>query len=478
MKQGGTSMAAKFGTSGLRGLVGELTDGTAAAHARAFARHLKQTGMAKGGDAIFLGLDMRASSPEIAAQCAAAVQAEALVPVDCGVVSTPALALYAMRRQTAALMITGSHIPDDRNGVKFYRPDGEIDKGDEEAIAALAPSCTGLEYPSGAAMRNLHEEVLDEFVARYRDFASGLGLAGLRIGLYEHSSAASIPLVRILQEAGAEVVRLGPSDHFIPVDTEAVSDETRALVSGWVRNERLDGLVSADGDGDRPLVVDETGTVLRGDALGLIVARHLQADAVVTPVTSNSGIERRCDAQVRRTRVGSPFVIAGMQAALKTGSRRIVGFEANGGVLTGNEMQLGPATLAALPTRDSVLPILCALGAARSAGQSLSAHVAELALPVAASDRIENFPTEQSQKLVTRLSGNSEECARFFAALGEVRHTDLTDGLRVTLDDRRVVHLRPSGNAPEMRVYAEAADETTAKALIVGTIERIGQDQG
>jgi phosphomannomutase len=45
-------MAAKFGTSGLRGLVGDLTDGTAAAHARAFARHLKQTGMTgEGGTA-------------------------------------------------------------------------------------------------------------------------------------------------------------------------------------------------------------------------------------------------------------------------------------------------------------------------------------------------------------------------------------------------------------------------------------------
>lgn len=470
-------MVAKFGTSGLRGLVGELTDGTAAAHARAFARHLRQNGLASAGDTVFLGRDLRASSPAIAVQCAAAIRSEALVPVDCGVVPTPALALYAMRRQAAALMITGSHIPDDRNGVKFYRPDGEIDKGDEEAIAALAPACAGLENEFGATMQSRHEEVLDEFVARYRDFASALGLGDLRIGLYEHSSAAIEALVRILREAGAEVVRLGPSDRFIPVDTEAVSEETRVLVNDWVRNEGLDGLVSTDGDGDRPLVADETGTVLRGDALGLVVARHLQADAIVTPVTSNSGIEQRCEAQVRRTRVGSPFVIAGMQEALKEGRRRIIGFEANGGVMTGNEMQVGSSSLAALPTRDSVLPILCAFGAARSAGQSLSAHFADLALPVAASDRIENFPTTRSQRLVARLSGDEAECAGFFAPLGEVRQTDTTDGLRVTLDRGRIVHLRPSGNAPEIRVYAEAADNTTASALIAATIDRIGEGQ-
>lgn len=466
-------MAAKFGTSGLRGLVGDLTDGTASAHARAFARHLGKNAMAQAGSPIFIGRDMRASSPEIARQCAAAVSAEGLVPVECGVVPTPALALYAMGHGAAALMITGSHIPDDRNGVKFYRPDGEIDKTDEAAISALAPEFAGQSMHAAAPMKNEQDAVLNAFVARYRGFVAADGLAGLRIGLYEHSSAASEALAHILTEAGATVIRLGHSEKFIPVDTEAVSDETRTLAADWVKSENLDGLVSADGDGDRPLVVDETGTVLRGDALGLIVARHLGADAIVTPVTSNSGIEARCDAQVRRTRVESPFVIAGMTAALDEGKTRVIGFEANGGVLTANVIASADARLAPLPTRDSVLPILCAFAAARQAGQSLSAHVVDLALPVAASDRIENFPTAQSQQLVARLSGDEAVCIDFFAGLGTVRHIDRTDGLRVMLDDGRIVHLRPSGNAPEMRVYSEAATEPEAHALIAATMQLV-----
>ena len=265
-------MAAKFGTSGLRGLVGDLTDGTAAAHARAFARHLGRTGMAAAGSPVFIGRDMRASSPQIAAQCAAALFAEGLEPVDCGVLPTPALALHAMGERAAALMITGSHIPDDRNGVKFYRPDGEIDKTDEAAIARLAPDCAGA-LPQAKLMRDRSSEANAGFIERYRGFVPDGGLSGLRIGLYEHSSAASDALATILQEAGAEIIRLGKSSVFIPVDTEAVSEATRTLAAGWVRSEALDGLVSADGDGDRPLVVDETGQVLRGDALGLIVAR-------------------------------------------------------------------------------------------------------------------------------------------------------------------------------------------------------------
>lgn len=466
-------MAAKFGTSGLRGLVGELTDGTAAAHARAFARHLKQAGMAAAGAPVFIGRDRRSSSPEIAAQCAEALFAEGLEPVDCGVLPTPALALYAMGQDAAALMITGSHIPDDRNGVKFYRPDGEIDKNDELAISELAPQCAGMPSARAKLMRDRSLEANAGFIERYRGFAPDGLLHGLRIGLYEHSSAANETLAAILQAEGVEIIRFGKSPVFIPVDTEAVSEETRALASGWVQSEGLDGLVSADGDGDRPMVVDESGQIVRGDALGLIVARYLGADAVVTPVTSNSGIESRCDAAVSRTRVGSPFVIAGMADAVARGRGCVIGFEANGGVLTGNPISSGSAELAALPTRDSVLPILCAFAAARQAGQPLSAHVAALSLPVAASDRIENFPTEQSQALVARLSQDETARQDFFEPFGKVAHVDLTDGLRVVFESGNILHLRPSGNAPEMRVYSEAATEALARDIIAKAFARI-----
>lgn len=468
-------MAAKFGTSGLRGLVGDLIDGAAHAHARAFARHLRSSDMTSEGSPVFLGRDMRSSSPEIASLCAAALGAEGLVAIDCGVVPTPALALYAMQRDAGALMITGSHIPDDRNGVKFYRPDGEIDKTDEAAISGLAMEIAGQSLPplTHLNLQDHNAAALQGFVMRYEGFvASGL-FSGLRLGLYEHSSAASAALVRILEQAGADVVRLGPSETFIPVDTEAVSDDTRKFVASWVREHELDGLVSADGDGDRPLVADETGTVLRGDTLGLIAARHLEADAVVTPITSNSAIENHCSAQVLRTKVGSPYVIAGMNEALGQGNHRVIGFEANGGVLTGNEIQTGSAVLAALPTRDSVLPILCAFAASRLAGMSLSAHVASLELPVAASDRIEGFPTSASQTLVASLSGDPAACADFFADMGTVKMIDRTDGLRVTLNSDAIVHLRPSGNAPEMRIYSEAANEELALKLIAQCIHQV-----
>jgi phosphomannomutase len=162
-----------------------------------------------------------------------------------------------------------------------------------------------------------------------------------------------------------------------------------------------------------------------------------------------------------------------MAEALGRSKRCVIGFEANGGVLTGNPISSGSAELAALPTRDSVLPILCAFAAARQAGQPLSAHVAALSLPVAASDRIENFPTEQSQALVARLSQDETARQDFFEPFGKVAHVDLTDGLRVVFESGNILHLRPSGNAPEMRVYSEAATEALARDIIATAIARI-----
>ena len=131
-------MSLKFGTSGLRGLSVDLKGKASAVYATAFARHLLTSGQTKAGDPILVGRDFRDSSPDVSATCIAALKKAGLTPLDCGTVPTPALALYGLSLKAGALMITGSHIPADRNGIKFYRPDGEIDKQDETAIAALA----------------------------------------------------------------------------------------------------------------------------------------------------------------------------------------------------------------------------------------------------------------------------------------------------------------------------------------------------
>ncbi|WP_210106737.1 phosphomannomutase [Neorhizobium galegae] len=457
----------KFGTSGLRGLVTELEGRASALYATAYAQYLLESGKAKPGARIFVAGDFRPSSPDIMATCIGALKRAGLAPIDCGAIPTPALALYAMTHGAASLMITGSHIPADRNGIKFYRPDGEIDKRDELAITALAEQMAdkNLELTPGTAPSEAAEaEAM--FRARNEHILPAGALAGLTIGVYQHSTVARDWLVSILEFYGAKVLALGRSDHFIPVDTEAVSEDSIALFKAWTAEHALDAVVSADGDGDRPLVTDETGLPLRGDLLGLIAAGFLGAKVVVTPVTSNSGIEATGDFRVIRTRVGSPFVIEGMQQALDAGETAVMGFEANGGLLTASSFDKNGKALTALPTRDSFLPVLATLYLAKSLGKSLSALAGDFRLPVAAADRLENFPVETSAALMARLRASPDNLALFLKPLGGVRSVSDVDGLRVTLEDGRIIHLRPSGNAPEMRCYVEAESEEAALALL------------
>lgn len=460
----------KFGTSGLRGLAEDLQDGGAARYAQAFAMHMIEAGRATAGAKILIGRDLRDSSPHIAAECWRGVAVAGLIPVDCDEVPTPALALYAMNQEAPAIMVTGSHIPADRNGLKFYRPDGEIDKLDELAIAARADTLAESDQdtmPTGIEDRS--DAVHELYRARYRGFMPPSSLHGLRIGVYLHSSVACPLIADVLEIFGAEVVLLAASEIFVPVDTEAVPADTLADLARWAREHRLDAIVSTDADGDRPLVADETGAQVRGDAVGLISALHLGVDGIVTPVTSNSGLERH-GMEVVRTRVGSPFVIAGMQAAE---GEAIIGFEANGGLLTGSAFCVHEARLAPLPTRDALLPILCVLAKLAQSGAPLSTLVSGLKLPTALSGRIENYASERSAALLAWLGADKAHPVRFVEGLGAVSDTRSIDGVQIFFEDGAMLHVRPSGNAPEMRCYAEAATHERAQALLTAGLSRL-----
>ena len=464
----------KFGTSGLRGLSVDLKGAASALYATAFARHLLASGQTVPGSLILVGRDFRASSPEIAASCIGALKQAGLSPVDCGTVPTPALALLGLELKAASLMITGSHIPADRNGIKFYRPDGEIDKQDELAIGALAAALAGENIVDRPAVgEDRANETEARFLARNLALLPAGALSGLKIGVYQHSTVARDLFVQVLEHYGADVVALGRSAEFIPVDTEAVSPDTIALLKTWAPEHGLDAIVSADGDGDRPLVADESGEPLRGDLLGLIAASFLGAKLVVTPVTSNSGIEASGSFAVVRTKVGSPFVIAGMNAALLAGRDGVMGFEANGGLLTASEFVVNGTAVRPLPTRDSFLPVLATLVLAAQQKKPLSQIAKTYHLPVAAADRLENFAVETSAALMAHLRASPAHLEAFLAPIGSVASTSDIDGLRVTLADARIIHFRPSGNAPEMRCYVEAETEDQAKSLLYQGLDLI-----
>ncbi|WGS85739.1 phosphomannomutase [Methylomonas sp. UP202] len=454
-----------FGTSGARGLVSQMSGEVCAAYTLAFIHGLQLT---KLGQKIALGMDLRPSSPAIAQACVAGIR-QAGCEVDfCGVLPTPALALYALAQGLPAIMVTGSHIPFDRNGIKFYRADGEISKADETAMTGATVEVVAVD----AELPAVNPAALAQFQQRYtRLFANNL-LAGWRVGVYEHSSAARDVLKEVLAELGAEVVGLERTDTFVPIDTEAVGEADRQRGRDWAAQYQLDAIISTDGDGDRPLIGDETGEWLRGDIVGLLCAKFLGADTVVTPVSCNTAIEASgWFKQVIRTRIGSPYVIAGMEQVATGG---VAGFEANGGFLAGNGLSVNGKPLAALPTRDSLLPALALLAMARGQGVKLSGLLQGLPQRFTASDRIQEFPTANSRALLDRLQADASAYRSLWGdSLGAPVDSDTTDGLRLTFASGDIVHLRPSGNAPELRCYAESDSVDRAGQLVTETLRRI-----
>tara|TARA_R110000796_G_scaffold181287_1_gene297787 strand:+ start:4264 stop:5694 length:1431 start_codon:yes stop_codon:yes gene_type:complete len=449
-----------FGTSGARGLVEQFSDEVCAAFTVAFISAMQASFSV---ERIALGMDRRPSSPAMAAACTSAAHALGIKVDDYGVLPTPALALKAMADGVPCIMITGSHIPFDRNGIKFYRPDGEITKADETAILNAEAVMPALPAP---ARGEVSEAANLAYSERFSHWFPGEPLKGWRVGLYQHSAAGRDLNAHILSELGADVVVLGRSEAFVPVDTEAVSDEDQAQGQAWAAQHQLHALFSTDGDGDRPLLGDETGTWQRGDIVGLLCARALGIEALAVPVSCNTAIEA-CGAfqVVERTRIGSPYVLDSM-AKLSQRFARVAGFEANGGFLLGSKLENDGRQLAALPTRDALLPALTLMVMAAQHGGSLSQLIADLPARYTASDRLKDFATEKSRALLAKWQASPELMQQALGLPADISTINTTDGLRATLDNGDIVHLRPSGNAPELRCYSESASQSVASALV------------
>jgi phosphomannomutase len=471
-----------FGTSGVRGLVRDMTDAVCYTYTAGFLQYLERAGQLPGTDRrVAVAGDLRPSTERIMRAAARAVADRGYTVVHCGRIPSPAVANYGFRQRIPTIMVTGSHIPADRNGIKYTVAAGEVLKADEVGVRAQTVDVpdlfddAGMFRDPGDPLGPVDPAAGDAYIARWRDAFPADFLRGLRLGLYQHSAVGRDLLCDLYSALGADVTPLARSDAFVPVDTEAIRPEDMALGEQWAREYGFHAILSTDGDGDRPLIADETGKWLRGDVAGILCARYLGADTVVVPVSCNTAVER-CGwfRAVRRTRIGSPYVIAGMDDAVQAGAAPVVGYEANGGFLTATPVTLEGRTLEPLPTRDPVIVHLALLGLARREGRTLLGLQALLPPRVTASDRIKEMPTEVSKRHLAELeAGGAAAVEALFPELGPVEAIDTTDGLRATFRSGDILHLRPSGNAPELRCYAEAENEPRAEALVRMALERV-----
>ncbi len=523
----------KFGTSGRRGLVADLTQLEVYITATAELEYLQSLPKSEGGivrgEEFYFACDLRPSSSGIVTEkvkergglAQAVIQAisdSGMKPVFLGGIPTPALASFAFDRAKGSMMVTGSHIPFDRNGYKTNTAHGELLKRDEAPIQArvekvrdrlYAQTATesrfnagGMFKADGGELPPATREATESFLRRYADFFAGQTLFGKRVLVYQHSAVGRDFLVELLRHFVAEVIPVGRSEIFVPIDTEAIDAEQLGIiqslaVAAWQRHGPLDAVVSIDGDSDRPLVlgVEPEGASCRvkffgGDLVGMVVAEYLKADAVVVPVSCNDAVDRGPLQTVvePKTRIGSPYVIEGMNQSVAAGRKAVCGWEANGGFLLGSTLTRAGQTLRALPTRDAFLPILGVLFCAAEKGKSVCALFDELPKRFSRAALLKNFPRPVSEKIVRRFSpaeSNSNqidfagaidpallnlqaEIARVFTntlGFGTVDKVDFTDGVRIYFSNGDVAHVRPSGNADELRIYAVADTQSRVDAI-------------
>lgn len=454
-----------FGTSGARGLVSAMSDKVCYIYTQGFLSFLIDKNLFEKGQKVAISGDLRASSPRIKQAVIRAVQDFGCEAIDCGYEPSPALAFYAFNRNIPSIMVTGSHIPDDRNGIKFNKPQGELLKEDEpfmldqwiEIDDELFDQNSML-HDNAYPVFNDTITVREEYQNRYIQFFGDKALKGLKIGIYQHSAVGRDLLHEVFEALGASTVLLGRSDLFIPVDTEAIRPDDVKLGKQWADEFGLDAIVSTDGDSDRPLISDEEGQWLKGDVLGILTASILGINKIAIPVSCNTAAEKSgLFQQVIRTKIGSPYVINAMNS-----ENLDAGFEANGGFILCNNLN----GLHKLPTRDAFLPMIALLSSALKSQKKVSELVNELPNRFTQSGLIKETPRELSNSIIHSLS----QCKIGDKIIGlsenTVLHIDQTDGLRLSFENLDIIHFRPSGNAPELRIYAESTSNENALKIL------------
>ncbi len=435
-------MSNLFGTSGIRGPAATLfTPQFCFDIGRTFAIFLDQNNQT--GD-VAVGIDTRSSSPHIAQNLIYGLRYAGREVIHLGAIPVPA-ANYSVLSMgvIAAIMVTGSHIDIESNGIKFFATKEEINKGQEEQISQIyqslreqiAPVPIMGTIPQSNRGINNYIEMLLSLVDH--------PLPKVKIILDPGNGGQTEVIKTVLRELSADFITINgqTQDQLLSRDTEA--DGAFGVLQDKVVEEHADLGVGFDSDGDRCIFIDKKGNFIPGDYSGTLIAKWHAADSVVCPVNV-SNVINYIDKEVIRTRVGSPYVIAGMK---KSGSN--FGFESNGGCIHEDVML----------SRDGGSTFVKMLNIVKWSKLPLHELVSDLPKFYIRRSKFD-CPSEKFDLILDKVRG-------FLTS----QSIDTTDGVKLILDENTWILFRPSGNAPEFRVFVESNQETKANQYLTHALE-------
>ena len=428
----------RFGTDGVRGDAHtDLTSPLVIALGRAAARII-------GAGTFLIGRDTRESGPRIEADLTQGFAAVGVGVRTLGVASTPAIAFLAQRAGLPAAIVSASHNPWNDNGIKIVGRDGrklapEIETEIEaelrsqlESVSTL-PSAPLLTLPSASPL----VLELEAYISHLLGALDGRTLEGLRVVVDCANGAASELGPRALREAGAlvQVINAEPDGRNINADCGSTHPEQ---LQAAVRTAGADLGLALDGDADRVLAVDESGELVDGDQIMVMVAldRHeratLRNDAIAITVMSNLGLRRALTAagvEIVETPVGDRNVTTAMAER-----DLAIGGEQSGHIVFADLATTGDGVLTGLIVGD----LLVRRRVKMSAQAALMTRLPQVLVNVRLARPVDPDAAPAVQDAIRQVAAE--------------------------LGDRGRIMVRPSGTEPVVRIMVEAPTEAEATA--------------
>ena len=443
-------MAKFFGTNGIRGIFSEdftlefVHDMTLAIG----------TYFEKGP--ILIGYDGRESSPIICKIISSTLNS---IGIDCnvaGIVPTPCLE-FAVKTlgYSGGIMITASHNPPQYNGIKPAGKDGvEISREDELVIEDIYFKKSWITNPEKWGVTGEETRAIDTYLKGILSQIDSklIESKSFKVVLDLGNGAQAVTAPDFCKMINCEAILVNETiDGMFPGRGSEPTPQNLSVLSKTVIENKANLGIAFDGDGDRSIFCDNLGNILTGDKSALVLIQHIlnknPNSLVVTCLNSGLNTEvlaEKYNSKVIRTKVGSVEVSRKM---LSTDA--LIGFEENGGFMFGTHNQV----------RDGCMSLALMLDLLANIDNSLSDEISKLP---------SSFTTKDKMKC------SSDDVDKIISSLKEeFPESDISDGIKIIIDSKNWVMIRPSGTEPIIRIYAESENQEKLDALMIEFLQKV-----
>ena len=405
---------------------------------------------------ILIGYDGRDSSPLI---CKIITSTLNSIGINCniaGLVPTPCLE-YAVKSlgYSGGIMITASHNPPQYNGIKPAGKDGvEISREDELLIEDIYLKKNWLSNPEKWGTTEEETRSIETYLNGIKSHVNSklIESKSFKVVLDLGNGAQAVTAPDFCKKVNCETILVNETiDGKFPGRGSEPTPQNLSVLSKTVIENQADFGIAFDGDGDRSIFCDNLGNILTGDRSALILIQHILTknpnSLVVTCLNSGTNTEvltEKYNSKVIRTKVGSVEVSRKMLS-----TNALIGFEENGGFMFGKHNQV----------RDGCMSLALMLDLLAITDNTLSDQISKLPQSFTTKDKIQ-CSSQDAKQIISSLKTEFPE-------------SDLSDGIKIIMDSKNWVMIRPSGTEPIVRIYAESESQEKLEALMIKFLQKV-----